>query len=362
MSSRPSINAGLKDFSIWYSSYHGYVSLCVCFSGIITNIFNLTVLSRKHMRTPVNQILVGLAVSDIITMVSYVPFAVHFYVVHPSNKSNSDKNSYYWMMFLLFHINLTTVTHTVSIWLCVILSIIRHLHVKSPSQVNMVRQRRIRQAKYLVLAAFVGAIIAMIPNYLTNELKPLRISTNQTNGTMYVIKSMRLGGNDTDPLVLTNVWLYAFVAKLVPCLLISIFGSLLLYQLHVKVRQRKQFLSVSGSSSRRLQEHSRTTKMLISVILLFLVTELPQGVLIVLSATKKYFFDTVYLPLGDVMDIVALINNAVNFILYCSMSTKFRQTFINQYFQCKHVKPVENGYTLSAIREKSDSQSNNNQV
>jgi hypothetical protein len=71
--------------------------------------------------------------------------------------------------------------------------------------------------------------------------------------------------------------------------------------------------------SSRLTEHSRTTKMLVSVIILFLLTELPQGVLIVCSATVKDFFDTVYLPLGDVMDIVALINNAVNFILYCTM-------------------------------------------
>ena len=75
--------------------------------------------------------------------------------------------------------------------------------------------------------------------------------------------------------------------------------------------------------------------MLIAVIVLFIVTEFPQGVLIVLSATKEGFFNTVYLPLGDVMDIMALVNNAVNFVLYCSMSTKFRQTFLCLYCRCR---------------------------
>lgn len=31
---------------------------------------------------------------------------------------------------------------------------------------------------------------------------------------------------------------------------------------------------------------------------------------------------------GDLIDILALINSGINFILYCSMSRQFRQTFI----------------------------------
>jgi len=31
------------------------------------------------------------------------------------------------------------------------------------------------------------------------------------------------------------------------------------------------------------------------------------------------------------MDIAALVNNAVNFVLYCAMSRQFRQTFIELF-------------------------------
>jgi hypothetical protein len=42
------------------------------------------------------------------------------------------------------------------------------------------------------------------------------------------------------------------------------------------------------------------------------------------------FNDTqVYVNLGDLLDILVLINNGINFILYCSMSKQFRDTFVS---------------------------------
>ena len=40
---------------------------------------------------------------------------------------------------------------------------------------------------------------------------------------------------------------------------------------------------------------------------------------------KQFFYDC-YNPLGEVMDMMALINSTANFILYCLMSSDFRQT------------------------------------
>ncbi|CAG5127627.1 unnamed protein product [Candidula unifasciata] len=364
MSNKSMTNDDLSSFSDWYAQYHGYVSLCVCLGGIVTNTFNVTVLTRQHMRTPVNLILTGLAVSDIITMLSYLPFSIHFYCVYPSNMSSPEKNSKLWMTFFVFHINLTLVTHTISIWLCVVLAIVRYHHIRSPTRVISVRIKRITQAKYMVIGTYIISILVMIPNYLTNELKQQVWSEDpRANKTIYVLENLRLGSNDTNPLVLTNVWMYAILAKIVPCFLISVFGSLLLHQMRSKINQRKDFLKVSVSNNNKLLEHSRTTMMLVTVIVLFLITELPQGILIILSACKAGFFLSVYMPLGDVMDIGALVNNAINFVLYCSMSAKFRQTFINLYCSyarnCKH-DHEENGYVLR--EDKADSFSNNNDL
>lgn len=67
--------------------------------------------------------------------------------------------------------------------------------------------------------------------------------------------------------------------------------------------------------------------MLVTVVILFLITELPQGLLAMCSGLVHGCFESYYLPLGDTMDVVALCNNAINFALYCTMSSRFRLTF-----------------------------------
>jgi len=51
------------------------------------------------------------------------------------------------------------------------------------------------------------------------------------------------------------------------------------------------------------------------------------GLLAFLSGIDRRIFDDVYVPLGDVWDAAVIVNSAVNFILYCTMSAQFRCTF-----------------------------------
>ena len=128
-----------------------------------------------------------------------------------------------------------------------------------------------------------------------------------------------------------NFWVHALAIKLIPCALLSVFGMLLLIamrQTHNRTKRLRRQSTHTKNFRYRQREHSRTTRMLIVVIILFLITELPQGILALCSGLLPGFFDAVYVPLGDVMDIVALINNAINFTLYCSMSKHFRETFL----------------------------------
>ena len=68
--------------------------------------------------------------------------------------------------------------------------------------------------------------------------------------------------------------------------------------------------------------------LLVAVLLLFLVTEFPQGILGLLSGVmQKCFFKACYPPFGELMDLLALINAAIDFVLYGLMSKQFRTTF-----------------------------------
>lgn len=48
----------------------------------------------------------------------------------------------------------------------------------------------------------------------------------------------------------------------------------------------------------------------------------------------------VYLPMGDFMDLLSLINSAVNFLIYCVMNKKFRITFFELFCMCGHARKI----------------------
>jgi len=77
----------LLRFAIEYSRYHGYISVVVCVIGIICSLLVIAVLTRRHMLTSSNYMLTALAVCDLITMLSYVPYALQFYCLYRLNLS-----------------------------------------------------------------------------------------------------------------------------------------------------------------------------------------------------------------------------------------------------------------------------------
>lgn len=68
--------------------------------------------------------------------------------------------------------------------------------------------------------------------------------------------------------------------------------------------------------------------LLVAVLLLFLITEFPQGILGLLSGiSSRCFFVMCYGQFGEMMDLLALINAAIGFVLYGLMSKQFRTSF-----------------------------------
>jgi len=74
-------SSALIRFSEWYEGVHGYISLMVCIFGIAANVMNIVVLTRKGMVTPTNSILTALATADLMTMLSYLPYAIYFHCI-----------------------------------------------------------------------------------------------------------------------------------------------------------------------------------------------------------------------------------------------------------------------------------------
>ena len=97
-----------------YEPIHGYLAITICVLGTLFNIVNILVLTHKvtllvsgsfplasiyrpniyfqDMRgNPINLLLTGIAVADMLVMMEYIPFATHMYLLKDTYTSLAEK-------------------------------------------------------------------------------------------------------------------------------------------------------------------------------------------------------------------------------------------------------------------------------
>lgn len=345
-------NDAIRDLTTQYKNYHGYASLIICSFGTLTNMLNIVVLTRKDTKAAsINRILTGLAVTDALVMLEYIPFAIYKYFLLPERRIFP----YGWAVFVLFHMHFTQLFHTISIALTLTLAVWRYIAIRFPRyNYTWCTDRRCTIA---LLCSFLAPFLACAPSYFVFGIKTKIIYENGIKEILYHVDTDSI---DKEFLYQLNFWILSVVVKLLPCVLLTIIICWLIKALY-RAKGRKQILksynhcakvakptSSSGISdlenydisfdikkdecSRRVSKSDkrtdRTTRMLVAVLLLFLITEIPQGVLGLLSAALgDCFFRNCYHRFGEMMDICALLNGSINFILYCFMSRQFRMIF-----------------------------------
>uniref|UniRef100_A0A0M3INY7 G_PROTEIN_RECEP_F1_2 domain-containing protein n=1 Tax=Ascaris lumbricoides TaxID=6252 RepID=A0A0M3INY7_ASCLU len=123
-----------------------------------------------------------------------------------------------------------------------------------------------------------------------------------------------------------NLWLTAIFLKAVPCVLLLWFTFALVSKLRDTDIKRNDLYSKSfRKHMRKTVVPDKTTYMLVIMISVFLATELPQGFLALLNGV--YTADVhrfIYVNVGDVLDLMSLINCSVDCVLYCMMSSRYR--------------------------------------
>lgn len=184
-------------------------------------------------------------------------------------------------------------------------------------------------------------IVICFPSFFMFSIQSIIIYENNEYHRLYYLDLSELAKSRNELLYILNLWLYAVIIKLLPCIILIIISIALIKALH-KTTKRQQKLQTSTTTltnrSIKLQKIrrkvDRSSHMLIAILFLFLLTEFPQCILGILSGILgRCFFKNCYHLFGEIMDILALFNGAINFILYCSMSKQFRLAF-RELFHC----------------------------
>lgn len=329
----------LLEFSRFYSGIHGYVAVVICIWGIVANLANVAVLTRRKMASPTNLILTWLAIADVLTMLTCLPTNIHFYIKRDVQLQPLETRSLAWIRYFFFHANFTVACHTIAIWLTITLAIFRYVYINFPFVGASFCS--VRKAKIAIASVYVSTFLLCIPNGLSFEIQEDRANQTTILANSTVTDANRCVTYEvtfysvrdrTGILYHINHWIHAVFFKLLPCALLTILTCLLIKVMHDSHTRRLKLEKLGQlEESTVTGEHNRTTAMLFTVVCLFLITELPQGVLTLCSIFIDGFYQDVYIPLGDLLDFLALLNNSINFVLYCTMSNKFRRTFVELF-------------------------------
>ncbi|XP_031636899.1 sex peptide receptor-like [Contarinia nasturtii] len=323
---------GLDDFHTRYHSIHGYLSLTVCILGCIMNVVNVVVLTRREIRSPTNAILTGLAVADFLVMIDYIPYSWFDYILPNMNYTRKTLFSYSTAWFIMFHSIFAQICHTISIWLTVTLAVWRYIAVAYPHRNRI--WCNMRTTLITIASAYIVCPFAAIPLYLVTAIqssieildnngqiyKGNSSSSNISNAsisllpvgfknvTVYKVQFSDIARNNPS-LITFNLWMYSILIKLIPCFALTILSLRLIGALLEAKRRRKQLMNSNGmqmlsngkaidgggagsgqqtnrrntKSLEKEKQTDRTTRMLLAVLLLFLITEFPQGILGLLS-------------------------------------------------------------------------------
>ncbi|VDN08369.1 unnamed protein product [Thelazia callipaeda] len=357
--------AALADFQQAYGLIHPYIAVLLCFTGTILNVMTIAVLTRPSMLSPVNVLLCSVAICDVLVMTSYSIFVTHFLISAASRCLHTDYN-YPWTVFTLIHAHVSVVLHSTSIWLTVLLAQIRVLTIRRGAR-QPATSVTIRFTVILSVATCLVMTLFNLPNFLTfkatyknvkiknivmlffkivrispklflpcllsesdnfslplqtislsTTLSPPSMASSSSSTSLSIDNSHEdeyfeqnfdyTDENDQYPVYMLvpsqgdclklklAFWSNGILFKVLPCLLLTVSIIVLLKVISDLSRQRRTLAKVNLNQS-----------------------------------IKRIILKYVYLPMGDFMDLLSLINSAVNFLIYCIMNKRFRATFLQLF-------------------------------
>ncbi|XP_061184732.1 G-protein coupled receptor dmsr-1-like [Saccostrea echinata] len=299
-----------------YRLIHGYVSGTLCFIGVVFNIFNVIVWSRKNMRTSTNLLLTTLSVADGVSVFMYLLYVTYYFTATgPSDLIFHSKSGMY-LVVICFHEFIAF--HTFSNWITISLAIFRYIKVCHPNLGKKLCTKK--RARLTICIVFIATNLATIPFYLYYEVHDLMEGNRNLTG-FWIRKTTFAVTHVQYQTILA--WLYGVIFKVIPSIAVSVLCVLIGKELRRADKQRVNKRMSSG--------YIRTTVMLMIIVFIYVLTELPIGIVSFISGLKHseshFFYFLLYSYVGDLLDTLTVINGTVNFIVYVILCKQYRTEF-----------------------------------
>ncbi|XP_062575590.1 uncharacterized protein LOC134237516 [Saccostrea cucullata] len=292
---------------------------------LVSNVLVICVFLKKKMRSVTTLFLAGLACSDTLSVILWCVGHLYFYGI------KSDYTIPVQYPLCVFHdyaLYLAVMFHATSVWLTTTLGLQRCIIVVKPFWGP--RLWTMKKSAFMTVLAYLLSLF-FVPLFFMNNYTEIEITENNTTSLVCGVK--------LDPFFYERLYEYSIInysfrgifVQFLPCTLMLITTFVLAYKLkHGKILQRC-ISSAAEGPKRDFQHRQRTTLMVVIIMVIFLVVEIPNGVVF---GIKVYEDLTNHLIIDNETDYsIAILQNFLlllsyhcNFWIYVALSARFRET------------------------------------
>jgi len=295
----------------------GVANPMVCAFGLIGNIFNVLVLSRRRMKATMQNAveqsahtgLIALAVSDAL----YCASGLLTGLLSRSQTAFTERSVWlYSKIYGPYFQN--TFMHT-STWLTVIMAAGRYAAICRPLQARYLVG--VRATRAAVAATFVIWTVLELPTYWTYEVHELPCLPRP----YYVLDHGAFVLNRALKTAFTYVW--AIAGFFCPFCVLAYCNFYLIRALRQSIRMR-QFYRVSPKTA---TYGSRITPTMVAIVCMFLVLVTPSEILRFYYYTISHHSVELFSVAIALTNVLQTINFAFSFVLYCVVNVHFWETW-----------------------------------
>ncbi|XP_051857580.1 probable G-protein coupled receptor 139 [Antechinus flavipes] len=281
-----------------------YYSLLLCL-GLPANILTVIILSQlvaRRQKSSYNYLL-ALAAADIMVLffIVFVDFLLEDFILNKQIPHVPDK---------IIEVLEFSSIHT-SIWITVPLTIDRYIAVCHPLKYHTVSYPA--RTRKVIVSVYITCFLTSIPYYWWPNIW---IEDYISTSMHHVL-----------------IWVHCFTVYLVPCSIFFILNSIIVYKL-----RRKSNFRLRGYST------GKTTAILFTITSIFATLWAPRIIMILYHLYVSPIHNSWLVHIiSDIANMLALLNTAINFFLYCFISKRFRTMAagtLKAFFKCQK-QPVQ---------------------
>ncbi|CAG0880867.1 unnamed protein product [Cyprideis torosa] len=356
---------GYRVDSIYPSEFavplYGQVMPVLLIVTVIANTLIILVLSKRHMRSPTNMVLLAMALADMFTMLFPSPWLFYIYTLENYTEPIHPVSVCYAYVFM--QEVMPNLFHTASIWLTLALAIQRYIYVCHPTVA--VTWCTLPRVKWAIGWIFFLATLHQMTHLMTFNFKPqLTCHEGRVIESCNTILAVWLHGWE-DYYYNLYYWFRVLFVHTLPCIVLVMLNLRLFSALRAAEEKRRRLVRDNRNSkeSRKMRDSQSTTFMLIVVVTVFLIVEIPLAVIttlhIISVTTGMDALDYSKLPVMILFsNFVIACSYPINFAIYCGMSKVFRQTFSELFISSTTKGAAEVGNSRYSVANGTRTQTN----